>query len=185
MINRLYALLARLAAWDGSISAWMVRHPPAHPSLDRVVQAGAHLGDSWLWALVTIYLWRTGRHARLLRAGLVSLGIQAAITLLVKQLVRRPRPGAGSFLYGPGPDAHSFPSGHAMRMMVIAMWASWRWPAWRWLGWATTALVSWCRVRLGIHYAGDVIAGWLLGLLIALAVRTWGIGRGEPRRAQR
>lgn len=181
MSDWLAPVRSRLAAWDRGLSAWLVRRPPPHPQWDRLARLGAHLGDSWLWALVGFLLWRMGRHAGLLRGALVSLGVQAGVTLLLKQLVRRPRPGEGAFLYGPGPDVHSFPSGHAMRMTVIALWASWQWPAWRSLYWAATALVSWSRVRLGIHYAGDVMAGWLLGACIAIAVRHWGRHRSGQR----
>ena len=64
-------------------------------------------------------------------------------------------------------DRHSFPSGHATRigglMVVLGAMAS---------PWGATALVLWgltvgvSRVALGVHYAGDIAAGILLGALL-------------------
>jgi membrane-associated phospholipid phosphatase len=147
----------------------------------------AHLGDSWLWALLLAWSFylshsqpNTGhqeqagqRHSYACFAGLT---LQIAVTLGVKQLVRRPRPSTGHLLYGAGPDQHSFPSGHAMRMAVIGGWADTLWPGGGRLVPLLGVLVMWCRVRLGIHTLGDVLVGWLLGRAIVRAVR-WAMRR--------
>ncbi|HMN29327.1 MAG TPA: hypothetical protein PKE45_14350, partial [Caldilineaceae bacterium] len=100
-------------------SRLMVRSPRAGRA-NWLLLLGAHLGDSWLWALLlawSFYLARpqpTAKGERPARrkhlfACLVGLVLQIGLTLSVKQLVRRPRPTTGHLLYGAGPDQHSFP----------------------------------------------------------------------------
>ncbi|HSK66925.1 MAG TPA: phosphatase PAP2 family protein, partial [Anaerolineales bacterium] len=72
---------------------------------------------------------------------------------------------------------HSFPSGHAARAFLIAVIGSALGPAW--LGillWIWAPLVALARVAMGVHYLSDVIAGAMLGILIAVI----GIAVYEP-----
>lgn len=174
------ALLHLLAEWDRRLSTRIALGERTRSWPYWFARTGAHLGDSWLWGLVTIWLWRNATHRqaedggarrRLFYGWSLSLVAQLILTLTLKQLIRRRRPETDSFLYGQGPDEHSFPSGHAMRMGVIATWANDLWPRWGRLLWPLAALIGWSRVRLGIHYVGDVLAGWLLGAAIAGLVR--------------
>lgn len=74
-------------------------------------------------------------------------------------------------MYGSGPDVHSFPSGHGARMGANAPWAFLLLGGWGWLTWPLTLWVGWSRVAMGVHYLGDVLAGFLVGGLVSLAVR--------------
>jgi undecaprenyl-diphosphatase len=132
--------------------------------------------------VVTAWLWYDARQRSAVDEGLrlqlvhgllTSLLLQIIVTLGIKQLVRRPRPQTESFLYGKGPDEHSFPSGHAMRMGVVAGWAALVWPRFGDLFRLLALLIGWCRIRLGIHTLGDIAAGWLLGAAIVRLVREW------------
>lgn len=64
-------------------------------------------------------------------------------------------------------DKHSFPSGHAMTLttafipMVVAFPAIWPIALLAWL------LMAWARIACAHHYPSDIMAGTLLGLLIA------------------
>jgi undecaprenyl-diphosphatase len=66
-------------------------------------------------------------------------------------------------------DPHSFPSGHAARAFLIATIATGLGPAglapalWIW-----APLVSLARVAMGVHYLSDILAGALVGILVAL-----------------
>jgi membrane-associated phospholipid phosphatase len=180
-------LLHLLNGWDRDLSAHIALVGQARSWSYWFARVAAHLGDSWLWGLVTVWLLRDAMRKRGEDGGVrgrigygwsISLVVQLITTLSIKQLIRRRRPGVATLLYGRGADEHSFPSGHAMRMGVIAVWANDLWPGWGALLWPLAALIGWARVRLGIHYVGDVLAGWLFGAAIASLVRRWGKGWG-------
>ena len=128
-----------------------------------------HSGDSWFWLLgLLLVAWLGGEGWRRLAFALI-LGIllTAVVVLLIKFSVRRPRPeGEWGQVYRRA-DPHSFPSGHAARALMLALVALGVAPAW--LGWLLLAwapLVGLARVATGLHYVSDVLAGWVLGLLM-------------------
>ncbi len=132
----------------------------------------AHSGDSWFWGLGLLLLWRLGdsfwkQWALVLFAGIAGL---AVIVLTIKFTVRRRRPaGEWGGIYR-NTDPHSFPSGHAARAFLIAVLALGFGPAWLAILlciWAP--LVSLARVSMGVHYASDILAGAILGILVGWA----------------
>ncbi len=140
----------------------------------------AHSGDSWFWAMAMGILWLVDwngdwhRRAALLGIGIVVL---AFLVLAIKFLVRRRRPeGDWGRIYR-NTDPHSFPSGHAARAALLAVMAWGLGPLWfsvlvtLWL-----PLVSLARVRMGVHYLSDVVAGVFFGVLAGvglLALQPW------------
>ena len=166
---------ARTALKDGQLSK---RHP-----LFWFAHIGAHLGDSLVWLLVTVLLWRKTDGNRKQRSALfgwiLSMAGGVLGTLLVKQVVRRPRPGSGRFLYGPGADAHSFPSGHGVRCGVILAWATAFFPGSGRLAPLLVLWISWARVALNIHYIGDVVVGFLLGIGLSHFIRARALNHRE------
>ncbi|MGH2522621.1 MAG: phosphatase PAP2 family protein [Anaerolineales bacterium] len=131
----------------------------------------AHSGDSWFWGIGLLTIWFFGDAAwkRTALWLLVGIAVTAAIVLAIKFLVRRRRPeGEWGAIYR-NTDPHSFPSGHAARMTMLAVLALALGPAWfagLLLAWAP--LVALARVAMGVHYVSDVVAGALLGLVIGL-----------------
>ena len=97
--------------------------------------------------------------------------LTAVIVMLVKFSVRRRRPeGQWGQIYR-STDPHSFPSGHAARVVMLAVLAQALGPAWfasALLLWAP--LVGLARVMMGVHYRSDIIAGMVLGIVMGLAV---------------
>ena len=131
----------------------------------------AHSGDSWFWGLALILLWFMGQRSWkdwsvIQFAGIAVLAI---IVMSVKFIVRRRRPeGEWGGIYR-NTDPHSFPSGHAARAFLIAMIATVLGPLWlAAILWIWAPLVSLARVAMGVHYLSDVVAGAMVGVLVAL-----------------
>ena len=162
------AWIVRLHAHDErALHALVLRR---RPRLDRAMHAVTHLGD----AAVTI----TATLLMMLGAvpGLREAGMRAAIALvcshLVVQLLKRtvsrarPRMPEGFAALVQPPDRFSFPSGHAASSLSVALAVAVALPgpaAGALL--ALAALVGMSRCYLGVHYPGDVIAGWRLAAL--------------------
>ncbi len=128
-------------------------------------------GDSWFWWLGLLLVWWFGdsfwkQWAILLLVGIIALAI---LVLTIKFIVRRRRPeGEWGGIYR-NTDPHSFPSGHAARAFLIAIFALGLGPAWLAVllcVWAP--LVSLARVSMGVHYLSDILAGVILGIIFGL-----------------
>ena len=131
----------------------------------------AHSGDSWFWALALIVAWFFSNSDWRKWETVEFFGIAglAAVVLAVKFLVKRKRPeGEWGGIYR-NTDPHSFPSGHAARAFLIAVVASTLAPLWlAALLWVWAPLVALARVAMGVHYLSDVVAGAILGAIVAI-----------------
>jgi len=67
----------------------------------------------------------------------------------------------------------SFPSGHAVTAFALAFALSSLAPKWRITIWAYAVLIAITRLVLLAHHPSDVLAGALVGILGAMAVRYW------------
>jgi len=137
----------------------------------------AHSGDSWWWLTALFLIWLVDKFWKVFAGQAVEFAALLAIAVLslaifilaVKFIVRRSRPQSDWGDIYRRTDPHSFPSGHAARVFLIAL-LSFRFAP-LWLGvmmivWAI--LVSLARVVLGVHYLVDIIVGMVVGLL-------WGV----------
>lgn len=133
----------------------------------------AHSGDSWFWLAGLLLVWLLRRDAWHTRAAFLAAGILilAALVLAIKFLVRRQRPeGEWGAIYR-NTDPHSFPSGHAARAVLLAgLCCAMRIQPLAWLIALWVPLMSLARVSMGVHYLVDILAGWLLGLLMIPAL---------------
>ncbi|WP_114416180.1 phosphatase PAP2 family protein [Marinospirillum perlucidum] len=142
------------------------------PLICRPFQLVSRLGDGLFWYALLILLPLTLGWAGLL------LSLQAALTglictwlyLFLKRSTSRLRPCDASTSIEarmPALDKYSFPSGHTLHavafttLLVIAL------PQSAWLLGCFTGLVALSRLVLGLHYPSDVLAGALLGWLVA------------------
>jgi undecaprenyl-diphosphatase len=126
----------------------------------------AHSGDSWFWWAGLGLLWWLGNSfwrpwALTILLSIIAL---AVIVLAIKFTIRRRRPeGDWGGIYRKT-DPHSFPSGHAARVVLIAVLTLGLGPGWLALIiciWAP--LVALARVAMGVHYLSDIVAGFGLG----------------------
>jgi len=131
----------------------------------------AHSGDSWFWAAALIIVWFFSNPAWRQWETVEFFGLSglAVVVLAVKFLVKRKRPeGEWGGIYR-NTDPHSFPSGHAARAFLIATIASVLAPPWlAAILWVWAPLVALARVAMGVHYLSDIIAGAVLGIIVAL-----------------
>lgn len=142
--------------------------------LDRAMSAVTHLGDAVVTIGVTLLLllgawpgWEmTGK-----RAAFALAGSHLVVQLLKRTVTRaRPRMPAGVCALVQPPDRFSFPSGHAASSLSVALaLAGAAGGALGGVLLAVAAVVGLSRCYLGVHYPGDVLAGWLLALLGTVA----------------
>ncbi len=167
-------LIARLDARDRALLArWML------DALAPVRQARAwrvltHLGGARMTIAAVLVPFALGGAAE--RAAAVAAAIALTVSHLVVQVVKRsvgrPRP---RFAEGTAlveiPDRFSFPSGHACAALAVALTYALAFPAYAVSSILLATLIGLSRVRLGVHYPGDVLAGQGIAVLTVAGVR--------------
>ncbi len=143
----------------------------------------AHSGDSWFWGIGLAAVWRWGdpgwqRWALTLFSAILGTGL---IVMTLKIAIRRRRPaGDWGGLYRKT-DPHSFPSGHATRAALLLGLAMWLGPSWFRLTMIIySPLMALARISMGVHYISDVVAGYVLGLVLAASSGWWLSSIGWP-----
>ena len=149
-------------------------HALASAGLDRAFVLISNMGYAWgvipidvllVLALVLRRRTREGAFAVISIVGSLLLNIAA------KHTFARTRPDLWHSI-APAETTYSFPSGHAMGSMTLAMvvvllcWSvrtpwgwNWRWPVTLLAG-VFVLLVGLSRIYLGVHYPSDILAGW-------------------------
>jgi hypothetical protein len=93
--------------------------------------------------------------------------------------IPRPNPRLITRVRPSDADDYSWPSTHALQAVSLPLWFGW-YLAFHW-GWASpkfflvfiplaliwAALISWSRLYLGAHTVQDLVAGWVVGLVIS------------------
>lgn len=148
------------------------------PVLTALMKGITHLGDPAVvivFCLVLFFAPKTRETVALPVSAAVVLS--AVLNFILKQIFARGRPNVLRLISETG---YSFPSGHAMinaslyamlilmivrhverfsRKLILSSLCA-----------ALTGLIGFSRVYLGVHYAGDVLGGWLFGAAISLLV---------------
>jgi membrane-associated phospholipid phosphatase len=148
------------------------------PGLDRALSRLSRAADYSRLSLASAAILSiaggpSGREAA--RAGLSSLAVTAAIVnLVLKPLGRRRRPERAEHAVPPGrhvrmPVSRSMPSGHSAAAFAFATGAGSVLPLAGLPLHALAAAVAYSRVHTGVHYPGDVVAGALIGTVVAHA----------------
>jgi undecaprenyl-diphosphatase len=178
-----------LGRWDRDVAQRMVASRTS--LLDEVSHWGSMLSETGVKIAVTavavvvmVAIWKRWEDALLVATALI---LEASIFITVTSLVGRGRPNV--LRLDSSPVDSAFPSGHVAAAVVygafaviVARHSRRQWPVVLALTVvvAASGTVAWARMYRGMHFASDVIAGVLLGL-VSLYV-TWRILRGAQAR---
>ena len=175
----MFAMLGGFVAHDGTtafdtgVRLFVLAHqPPLLVTMFRWITTSGSVTPMVLYAVV-IALLLALRGRVLVSAALLVAPVGAVVAYLgLKNVFARTRPsGIGNVIEG----TYSFPSAHATTSAAVCCtlaYICWRegllrWPAALALCSIAPALVGGSRVFLDVHWATDVLGGWLAGLGIA------------------
>ncbi|MGO1068298.1 phosphatase PAP2 family protein [Lysobacter sp. CA199] len=152
-------------------------HGLAREGFDRVFVLFSQLG--YLYGVVPfdiglVIVLSVRRRFREASFAAIALGGSALLNIAAKQFFARERPSLWESI---APEHNfSFPSGHAMGSMTLAVtlillsWPTrWRWPVIALMA-AFVPLVGFSRLYLGVHYPSDILAGWSVATAWVVAV---------------
>src|ERR1700754_3116902 len=186
VIALMYALDATEIGWmpkRGTTSLWPIR---------ILTDFGKSAYVLWLlFAMLVVVALVASRLRGTSRSLLLGLGTRLQFVFiavlvpvltgeLIKWMVGRGRPFVGgeanafNFAHFAGTEAYaSFPSGHATTAAALAFAVAALWPQARIAMIVYVVLIALSRLVLLAHHPSDVVAGALLGVIGAMAVRYW------------
>lgn len=169
--NGLSSLLARVDAAEYGICRRLNRGASlAIPR--RVFQIASRLGDGVIWYVLILSLpflyGTTAVRPAIVMALTGILGV--ALYKVLKRIFVRERPfitHSAIAVAGAPLDRYSFPSGHTLHAVSFAWQLTAHFPELGWVVVPLACLIAGSRVVLGLHYPTDVIAGAVVGALLA------------------
>lgn len=176
------AMVISMLWLDVPVAQWINAHQTS--SMKSVGLILEEIGRShWILGycvVMIIIAWRSMRslaHRHL--EFFASVAISGIAANVIKVIACRPRPplliehGITDWnLFGFQMDYiwNSFPSGHATTGLAIAISGSTVYPRLRWLFWIVGIAIALGRVMLNAHYLSDIIAGGMLGGVVAYGI---------------
>jgi undecaprenyl-diphosphatase len=173
---------------DVALYAAIARTPT--PALDHAMARLSHAADYSRLSLASAAVLAAtggGRGRRAAAGGLASVAVTAGlVNLAVKPLGRRRRPDRAVEQVPVArhvrmPSSTSFPSGHSAAAFAFATGVGQVLPPAAIPLRGLAALVAYSRVHTGVHYPGDVVAGALMGPVLA-QLTTHALDRRTNRR---
>lgn len=177
-------LVGTAALIDARVAGWAADWK--HPLLDILVDVLNPIGSGVTLLVICLGLgalcrwWPQSRLGEAAWLGALGFACAGLVEFTIKHLVGRARPdGAphGVVIAGPtfAPDLDSFPSGHATSVFAVAAVFAGFYP---WLSaplYLLAGAIAVGRVYLARHYVSDILAGALIGCVVAWALL------GHPR----
>jgi undecaprenyl-diphosphatase len=159
---------------DTALRAWVLAYRTPWLDGPMLLASAAGVGGTiWLVIGTVSAIFRPRLAAHAWQLVLTILLCQFVVDGVLKPIVGRDRPfvhDVDTPLVGWRPVTNSFPSGHAASSAAGAYVLGIMWPRLRLAWWLLAALVAVSRVYVGVHYPLDVVAGWCVGLGVAVLV---------------
>ena len=175
----LYVRAGITVGFEGWVYSETVEH--MSPVMTSIVKGVTHLGDAPVvigFCILLIIIPKTRKTIALPVSSAVI--ISALLNILLKDLFARERPDILRLI---NETSYSFPSGHAMinaslYTMLVLMIFKYIHSKTRRLALSTlcslfVVVIGFSRIYLGVHYAGDILGGWIIGF--ALSIITYAI----------
>ncbi len=163
-----------IARFDRAEYHWCRRlnRGAALPPLRVLFQVASRLGDGIAWyLLMAVLLFIHGGGAlRVVLAMALTGAAGALVYRWLKAWLVRERPfirHAGIELAMAPLDRYSFPSGHTLHAVSFTWQACAHYPELAWVLVPLAGLIALSRIVLGLHYPTDVLAGGVLGAVLA------------------
>jgi hypothetical protein len=129
------------------------------------------LGSEYFYVvLIAIWFWAVDKRGSILTVFVLIASVVSNYCL--KIIFKNLRPPVTNWLPGVHASNYSLPSEHAQNSMVIWGWMGLKSKTW-WMGVLSIALIGLIglsRVYIGVHWLGDVVAGWAVGLLLLIVL---------------
>ncbi len=148
------------------------------PILTTAMKVITHLGDSIVIITFCLILFIIPRLRKTIALPIsIAIISSTVLNIILKHIFARARPDILQLISETG---YSFPSGHAMinaslyTILILMIWKYAKSASLKLFLSAIcamlTILIGCSRVYLGVHYAGDVIGGWLFGFAISMLI---------------
>lgn len=137
-----------------------------------------HLGNSSVIIVFCLVLFIVQQSRKAIAVPIsITVIFSAILNIVLKYIFARSRPDILRLINETG---YSFPSGHAMNNMALytmLILLIWKYLHNKALKITLTAicttfvvLIGYSRIYLGVHYAGDILGGWLLGFAQSMLI---------------
>lgn len=163
--------MASITSFDQKLYRLVVQKGRVH-GLEKLALSLSTSGNGPLYLyLAVVFLIFDSKGESLLYSMLAGFIVELPLYLLLKNMIRRPRPchalvdGWASFEPA---DKFSLPSGHTAAAFVMATSVYFIYPALFYIALTWAFAIGISRVVLGVHYPMDIVAGALLGVMSVL-----------------
>jgi membrane-associated phospholipid phosphatase len=151
---------------------WIIALQAVHgPVIDSFFRGITFMGEEMFFLLFIPFLFWSVDTAIGARVGIAFL-LSAYLNPVLKDIFQEPRPfNLNSSIKLSDAEGGGMPSGHAQTSVMV--WGTLAWQVgkkWVWgIAISLMLLIGFSRVFLGVHFPHQVVAGWMVGIVILMA----------------